>query len=332
LERGRPPATTDISKALPLVRRALKVLSEREVTPQLGLLKSTLLQLDSTFSERDYGASSFRDFMEKVAAAGVVVLRHAGRSMLVEPVEDVAPVAADTVPAPAAALDGAGSAPAFTSEEEEEEEESLPQSPMSMQDGIRAVQQALGGASRWPMYVRQAKQFLKNSIDGFDERKYGFASVVDLLRAAGKEGVLRIERDRQGAIRVFPGPELGERRPVTIDGQPDDATGTAVMDDVVDVEPQPAIDTVDAEAVSEPPILDVVEALTAEPVASDLEEPAPEPGDANGNIAGVATHEMTTTAARKRKSPARGRTSTKTAAAPRRTARKSTKRQKADAR
>ena len=34
-------------------KRALKVLSEREVTPQLGLLKSTLLQLDSTFSERE---------------------------------------------------------------------------------------------------------------------------------------------------------------------------------------------------------------------------------------------------------------------------------------
>ena len=57
------------------------------------------------------------------------------------------------------------------------------------------------------MYVRQAKQFLRNAIEGFDERKYGFASVVDLLRAAGKEGVLRIERDRQGAVRVFPGAE-----------------------------------------------------------------------------------------------------------------------------
>ena len=64
--------------------RALKVLSDREVTPQLGLLKSTLLQLDSTFSEREYGASSFRDFMEKVAAAGAVTLEQPGRSMLVE--------------------------------------------------------------------------------------------------------------------------------------------------------------------------------------------------------------------------------------------------------
>src|SRR5829696_2805841 len=42
---GRPATgTSDVAKALPLIKRALKVLSEREVTPQLGLLKSTLLQ------------------------------------------------------------------------------------------------------------------------------------------------------------------------------------------------------------------------------------------------------------------------------------------------
>ena len=75
-------------KVLPLVKRALKVLSEREVAPQLGLLKSTLLQLDSTFSEREYGASSFRDFMEKVAQTGAVTLKNAGRSMMVESRED----------------------------------------------------------------------------------------------------------------------------------------------------------------------------------------------------------------------------------------------------
>ena len=96
VERGaRPAATSSIEQALPLVKRALKVLSEREVTPQLGLLKSTLLQLDSTFSERDYGAGSFRDFMEKVAEAGAVTLKQAGRSLLVEPREDGDAVDAD---------------------------------------------------------------------------------------------------------------------------------------------------------------------------------------------------------------------------------------------
>ena len=66
------------------MRRALKVLTDREVSPQLGLLKSTLLQLDSTFSERTYGAGSFRDFAQKLASAGHVTLREAGRNVLVE--------------------------------------------------------------------------------------------------------------------------------------------------------------------------------------------------------------------------------------------------------
>ena len=73
-----------IEQAVPLVRRALKVLTDREVSPQLGLLKSTLLQLDSTFSERTYGAGSFRDFAQKLAAAGHVTLRESGRNVLVE--------------------------------------------------------------------------------------------------------------------------------------------------------------------------------------------------------------------------------------------------------
>ncbi len=76
-----------VTQALPLVRRALKVLSEREVTPQLGLLKSTLLQLDSTFSEKNYGASSFRDFAEKLEKAGALRLNRAGRNLLVESIE-----------------------------------------------------------------------------------------------------------------------------------------------------------------------------------------------------------------------------------------------------
>ena len=84
-ERPMPAAATSpIAQAFPIVRRALKILADREVTPQTGLLKSTLLQLDSTFSERNYGASSFLDFVEKLAHTGVVQLKHAGRSVMVE--------------------------------------------------------------------------------------------------------------------------------------------------------------------------------------------------------------------------------------------------------
>jgi hypothetical protein len=260
---GRPAATSDIAKALPIVKRALKVLSEREVTPQLGLLKSTLLQLDSTFSEREYGAGSFRDFMEKVAQAGAVTLKHAGRSMLVEPREEgIAIAEGDDLPVvsdrPAEAVRQPAPAP-VQEVRDDEDEESMPISPMTMQDGIRAVQRAIHQAAtppRWPMYVRQAKQFLRNSIEGFDERKYGFASVVDLLRAAGKEGVLRIERDRQGAVRVFPGPNLATRPVAPQYEEP------VELDETIDVEvPQQAVvDAPVVEDVGEDVVEQVVEA------------------------------------------------------------------------
>src|SRR6266496_2862050 len=84
---GRPAAataSTPFAQAFPVVRRALKILADREVSPQTGLLKSTLLQLDSTFSERNYGASSFLDFVEKLAKTGLVQLKHSGRSVMVE--------------------------------------------------------------------------------------------------------------------------------------------------------------------------------------------------------------------------------------------------------
>src|SRR5947207_2056401 len=89
--------STNLSKAVPLVQRALKVLAEREVSPQLGLLKSTLLQLDSTFTERDYGASTFRDFVEKLASAGYVKLKQVDRSLLVEMKDTLPPEAEEAV-------------------------------------------------------------------------------------------------------------------------------------------------------------------------------------------------------------------------------------------
>ncbi len=93
-ERGRTSGTQSVTAAFPLVRRAMKVLSEREVTPQLGLLKSTLLQLDSTFSEKSYGAGSFRDFAEKLEQAGLIRLNQSGRNLLVD-IKDEEPGPAD---------------------------------------------------------------------------------------------------------------------------------------------------------------------------------------------------------------------------------------------
>jgi uncharacterized LabA/DUF88 family protein len=204
-----PSQQAPIDQVVPLVRRALKVLVDREVSPQLGLLKSTLLQLDSTFSERTYGAGSFRDFAQKLASAGHVTLREAGRNVLVEladgngagAVEDKAPRhthhRAPREEAPASTPAAEASAPAESAV-----------GPLRMGEAIREVRrifQAAPNPPRFPMYLRQAKQFMRNIDATFDERQYGFANLGDLVRACQKEGLFRIERDRQGGIRLFPG-------------------------------------------------------------------------------------------------------------------------------
>lgn len=219
-DRGRqsgPVAQASIEQVVPLVRRALKVLSDREVSPQLGLLKSTLLQLDSTFSERTYGAGSFRDFAQKLATAGHVVLRESGRNVLVELAEGAVALSADETPAREPRDAREPRPPQQYSQPRREPADGVPADPLPANggepeprtaDGIREVRRLFQSAQnppRWPMYIRQAKQFLRNVDAAFDERKFGFASLVDLLRACQRDGLFRIERDRQGVMRVFPG-------------------------------------------------------------------------------------------------------------------------------
>src|SRR5580700_1573732 len=78
------PAPLDLVQAMPLVERALQVLERRAVQPQLGLLKSTMLQLDPAFNERAYGASSFSDFVEKLKRADYVNVTGSGGRYMIE--------------------------------------------------------------------------------------------------------------------------------------------------------------------------------------------------------------------------------------------------------
>ncbi len=198
-----------LDQAVPLVRRALKVLTDREVSPQLGLLKSTLLQLDSTFSERTYGAGSFRDFAQKLAAAGYVTLRESGRNVLVELAEGAGARSEDGQGAPQA------QAPREPKDHHEREAHAAAAGPAGappaeprVAEAVREVRRLFQTAQnppRWPMYIRQAKQFLRNVDPTFDEHKFDFTNLVDLMRACQREGLFRIERDRQGVMRIFPG-------------------------------------------------------------------------------------------------------------------------------
>jgi uncharacterized LabA/DUF88 family protein len=208
--RGRtaPLAPQPLDAALPLVKRALKVLTDREVSPQLGLLKSTLLQLDSSFSERDYGASTFRDFAEKLEKRGLVTLKHSGRTILVELVDGASldlPDGEAVDHAPAASKP-ATPANGDHGETVAADEPSTGVSELTLADGVALVRQVLAESPtppRWPMYLRQMKQYLRSARPDFDERRYG--SLQDLLRACQKAGLVRLERDRQGGLRAFAG-------------------------------------------------------------------------------------------------------------------------------
>ena len=312
-ERQRAGGTQGIDQAVPLLQRALKVLTDREVSPQLGLLKSTLLQLDSSFSERDYGVSSFRDFAEKLAEHGLVTLKHQGRSTLVEWNDHSQPAAAarQEPPAEAAAAqepadDGAEAvAPAAAGAGARSASD-----PASLGDGVALVRRALAEsqtAPRWPMYPRQFKQFLRAFQPDFDERRYG--SIADLMRACQKDGILRLERDRQGVLRVFANNTTSSRASLPhgwglVVGRTPDAPA----------EPGEPID--EPEAIDAPKPVD--EPLPAEPPVSDPEPstpveepPADEPGAPTRKrvartkrAAGGTTAKKAPAAARKRRAPA----------------------------
>ena len=316
-DRGRqtgPVAQISIEVAVPLVRRALKVLSDREVSPQLGLLKSTLLQLDSTFSERTYGAGSFRDFAQKLASAGHVVLRESGRNVLVELAEgSVGTSSEDTREPREPRAPQQYSQPPQYSQPQPQPRRDVADAPITAEaipsnggepeprtaDGIREVRRLFTSAPnppRWPMYIRQAKQFLRNVDAAFDERKFGFASLVDLLRACQREGLFRIERDRQGVMRVFPGNIMqgSERGGTEVTGDDDNRGNVAdpsPVDDTPDESPVQAwsasapsveADVVEGDVVQEvhaPPVFDGEAA--ADPDAG-LEASTPAKGRSRG--------------------------------------------------
>jgi uncharacterized LabA/DUF88 family protein len=283
---GRAPAapsSSPVSQAIPIVRRALKILADREVSPQTGLLKSTLLQLDSTFSERNYGASSFLDFVEKLAHTGLVSLKHAGRSVMVELNPDFSDEGdgargrsdgeAETRPAEGGqpqtqqAREPQQPREQGAHEQQPREQQLREQQPREQPagdsaEGVRIAAQLLGAATnaRWPMYLRNAKQILR--AGNFDERKYGFGGLIDLLRACQRDGFVRLERDRRGGLRLSQGPGLG--RPSAPQGEPLRDQEQELVDTAADT----AAEEVEAvEVVVAPEPVDDADIIEVQPIA-----------------------------------------------------------------
>ncbi len=303
---GRAPtvSTAQLRDALPPLRRALEVLADREVSPQLGLLKSTLLQLDSTFSERNYGAHSFREFIQKMANAGFVLLKQVDRSLLVElkesenahpsaalpvtPSHEIEEEPAPAYPRRAAPTSHTGTAvspdgesspsvPDISASPPHKEAASAPAQGAEAVSAVRQILEQLGSRLHWPMYLRSFKHFLRSADPTFDERRFGLSSVHDLARQAQREGLLRIERNRQGILRIYPGdqfPQPAQARTEPAAEAPAPAETPIPAPEETVVAGMPPAPEPPAEGAAEVPAVSPVEETPhEEPVASPAEKP-----------------------------------------------------------
>lgn len=299
--QNNPTQAYPLAQAIPIVRRALKILADREVSPQTGLLKSTLLQLDSTFSERSYGASSFLDFVEKLSQHGLVLLKHSGRSVMVElnpafadeggdapksrtegdvPAGDTA----DNVVAFPQATEAPAGAPAAAAPAAD-----APSRLGDNADGVRAATALLTGATnaRWPMYLRNVKQIFR--AGNLDERRYGFGGLMDLLKACQRDGLVRIERDRRGGLRVFQGPNMA--RPANApQPEPEEVNGNvadpdAPLAELADDVPQVLVELSDD---GEPDVIEIEPVSVVDTTAELLGRAKPRAPRARAGRTGVA--------------------------------------------
>jgi uncharacterized protein (TIGR00288 family) len=177
-DRGRQrPAPLDLQQAIPLVERALQVLERRAVQPQLGLLKSTMLQLDPAFNERAYGASSFSDFVEKLKRAELVNVTGTGGRYVIERKTSLTPERANLKP-----------------------EDLLP----PLRDVLENHRLEL--ENNCP--VEDLAGWFKAEQPNFDVSGYGFQSFVEFLNYAQDKTVVRLEPHEDQGMCVSLGAEF----------------------------------------------------------------------------------------------------------------------------
>jgi uncharacterized protein (TIGR00288 family) len=176
-DRGPRPAPLDLTQALPLVERALQVLERRAVQPQLGLLKSTMLQLDPAFSERAYGANSFSDFVEKLKKADFVNVSGSGGRYIIERRGGHAPEKAAPKP-----------------------EEALP----PLRDMLETHRMELEEGAT----AEELEQWMGEEHPDFELSKYGFQQFSELLNYAQDKTVVRTEPDEERGLIVRLGAEF----------------------------------------------------------------------------------------------------------------------------
>ncbi|MGI8962611.1 MAG: NYN domain-containing protein [Bryobacteraceae bacterium] len=176
-ERGQRPAPLDLTQVMPLVERALQVLERRAVQPQLGLLKSTMLQLDPAFSERAYGAGSFSDFVDKLKKADFINVSGSGGRYVIERRGGHAPEKAAPRP-----------------------EEALP----LLRDVLETHRMELENGAT----AEELEQWVQTERPEFDLAKYGFQQFSEFLNYAQDKTVVRTEPDEERGLIVQLGAEF----------------------------------------------------------------------------------------------------------------------------
>jgi len=200
----RRAAPLDIAQAMPLVERALQVLERRGVQPQLGLLKSTMLQLDATFSEKVYGCNSFSDFVEKLKHAGYVNLSGSEGRYFIER-KGTAQSPETPAPRPEEAL-----APL---------RDILETHRLDMENGCLAD---------------QLEAWVQEEHPDFKTAAYGFQEFAELLNFAQDKLLVRVEPDEEKGLLVYLGAEFYPPAPPEPEPEP-------AAEEVEIEEPQPIV-------------------------------------------------------------------------------------------
>src|SRR3954451_15379422 len=173
-ERGQRPAPLELTQAMPLVERALQVLERRAVQPQLGLLKSTMLQLDPAFSERAYGCGSFSEFVERLKKSDFINVSGTGGRYVIE--RKATP--AVEMPEPEEAI------PLLR--------DVLELHRLEMEEGVNS---------------ETMLEWMKAENPEFDPARYGFQQFAEFLNFAQDKTVVRVEPD-EDRLSVFLGAEF----------------------------------------------------------------------------------------------------------------------------
>jgi len=207
--RRERPAPLDLAQAMPLVERALQVLERRGVQPQLGLLKSTMLQLDSTFNERAYGGSSFSDFVERLKRGDLVNVSGTGGRYIIE---------------------RKGSGSAATEHPSLKHEDLLP----PLRDVLENHRLEIENGCP----VEDLAGWFKTEQPSFDVAAYGFQQFTEFLNYAQDKTVVRLEpHEDQGTVLVYLGAEF---YPPAEAPQPEPEA--AVEEEIEEDEPQPYVE------------------------------------------------------------------------------------------